>query len=238
MNQFLLAQNINAAYIKREVLKSISIEIRKGEIVALIGPNGAGKSTLLKVISGLLKPSSGKLFYKGIDISHKDIYERITMGIGYFVQGGEVFKSMTVKENLRLASSEIRHKNNVINLSENDIYSIFPNLKGKQQILASLLSGGEKQALALGMVLITNPDLLLLDEPSAGLAPIFVKDILEKIKTINGKWGITVLIIEQNAGEVLKIADRTYVMKLGSIYKEGRPEEIIQEKVLEKAFLE
>jgi branched-chain amino acid transport system ATP-binding protein len=238
LNQFFRAQDISAVYIKREVLKNVSIEISKNEIVALIGPNGAGKSTLLKVISGILKPSSGRLFYKGIDITHKGIYERITMGIGYFMQGGEVFKSMTVEENLRLASSEIKHRNNVIKFSENDIYSIFPNLKGKQQILASFLSGGEKQALALGMVLITDPDLLLLDEPSAGLAPIFVKDILEKIKMINEKWGITVLIIEQNAGEALRIADRTYVMKLGRIYKEGRPEEIIQEKVLEKAFLE
>lgn len=265
----LLAQDISAAYYKKEVLNGISISINAGEIVALIGPNGAGKSTLLKVIAGVLKPTSGKVIINGKDITEKGTYERIRMGLGYFIQGGEVFRSMTVDENLKMGivrskrvevrgqkmeNRELKMEDGKwkiedrrwrmengrrkMEIRKEDIYSLFPNLNEKCKVVAGLLSGGEKQALALGMVLMTQPEILLLDEPSAGLAPVLVKEVLQKIIKINREWGITILIVEQNVREVLEIADRAYVMKLGRIYREEKPENLLKGKVLEEAFLE
>ncbi len=246
------AENISASYYKKEVLHSVTIKVKEGEIVALVGPNGAGKSTLLKVLCGFLKPTKGKVLFYDKDITETEPYQRVISGIGYFIQGGEVFKTMTVDENLemgdigeqnlearskKLESGKWKIENRKQGLKE-EVYSLFPNLKDKRNKSAALLSGGEKQALALGIILMSKPKVLLLDEPSAGLAPGLVKDVLQKILKINKEWGITVLIVEQNVGEVFDISDRVYIMKLGSIYKEGKPETLIREKILEKAFLE
>lgn len=245
MKPLLETKDICASYYKKEVLRGISIAINEGEIVALIGPNGAGKSTLVKVISGSLNPTRGNVYFQEYDITSWEQHMRIAMGMAYFIQGGEIFKSMTVDENLEMgcikrqkAVSRIHQieERNVI--SKDEIYSLFPNLRDKQKTPAALLSGGERQALALGIVLMINPKILLLDEPSAGLSPALIKDVMEKIKKINKEWQITILIIEQNVGEVLTIAHRAYIMKLGSIFKEGDAHTLLMGKTLEKAFWE
>lgn len=235
MNEILEAKNISAAYIKRDVLSDVSIKVNEGEIVALIGPNGAGKSTLLKVILGILKPKNGSVLFKGEDITKLEAFKRIQKGIGYFIQGGEIFRNLTVEENILLGL--FYNKNKEIFFKKEDIYNLFPNLYKKRQMIAGLLSGGEKQALALSIVLITQPKILLLDEPSAGLAPNLVKDILEKIKVINEKYGISFLVVEQNVKEILDIAHRVYIMKFGKIFSENTPKEILETDILDKAFL-
>lgn len=238
-NTILKVDDVYAAYIKKEVLNGVSIEVREDEIVALIGPNGAGKSTLLKVITGFLKPKQGNVIFCGRDITKMEIYERIGMGIGYFIQGGEVFRNMTVDENLEMGGigTKKREVRNEKRIEKEAIYNLFPNLKEKRRMPAGLLSGGEKQALALGMILITGPKIMLLDEPSAGLAPNLVKKSFETIIRINKEWNIPLLIVEQNVREVLNIAQRAYLMKLGKIFTESEPRKLLEENILEKAFL-
>ncbi len=262
MREMLLAQNIHASYGKKEVLNGVSISINKGEIVALIGPNGAGKSTMLKVLSGFLKAKQGRVIFNGSEITNEDPYMRIRRGLGYFIQGGEIFRTMTVEENLEMGlirekKAETRKEDGKwrrdkgegkiengewkmekrSKITREDIYRLFPRLYEKRKLTGALLSGGERQALAIGMILMTQPELLLLDEPSAGLAPTLVKDVLEKIMKINKEWGITVMVVEQNVREVLSISHRVYVMKLGTIYAEGRPEALQKGNILEDAFL-
>jgi len=281
MREILLAQNIHASYGKKEVLNGVSISIKEGEIVALIGPNGAGKSTMLKVLSGFLIPKQGKVIFNGIEITNEDPHIRIRRGLGYFIQGGEIFRTMTVEENLEMGGmrsqkAEVRSQKLEVRsqkgearkedgkwkmengsqrqevegqriengewkirskITKEDIYRLFPGLYEKRKLAGALLSGGERQALAIGMILMTQPKLLLLDEPSAGLAPTLVKDVLEKIMKINREWGITVLVVEQNVREVLSISHRAYVMKLGTIYTEGSPEALQKGNILEDAFL-
>ncbi|MGQ9701197.1 MAG: ABC transporter ATP-binding protein [bacterium] len=234
----LSCENICAAYHKKEVLKNVSVNIKDGEIVALIGPNGAGKSTLLKVIIGFLRPTMGRIIYDNKDITDYETDKKVSAGIGYFIQGGEVYRSMTVDENLKMGFVKRQEKERQNIILKEEVYELFPNLKEKKNKPASLLSGGERQALALSIILLTNPRVLLLDEPSAGLAPTLVKDVLKKILVINKRWGITILIVEQNVREVLDITQRVYVMKLGSIFKEGDTQYLLEEKILEKAFLE
>lgn len=277
LNSILKVNDLYAAYIKKEVLNGVSIEVKEKEIVALIGPNGAGKSTLLKVITGFLKPKRGNVIFFDRDITRMEIYERIRMGIGYFMQGGEVFKNMTVEENLEMGfirgekADNIREKieygrliiegrekqkgrrqemeNGRWKMDEGGakienggitiegIYRLFPNLKKKRKTQANLLSGGERQALALGMILMTQPKLLLLDEPSAGLAPGLVKETLNKIVTINKDMQIPMLIVEQNVREILNIAHRVYLMKAGKIFMAGKSEELLIGNILEDVFL-
>lgn len=245
MKPVLRTNDICASYYKKEVLKGISIAINEGEIVALIGPNGAGKSTLVKVISGSLNPTRGNVYFQECDITSWEQHMRIAMGMAYFIQGGEIFKSMTVEENLEMGNIgskklEVRSQKNEDRkqITKDDIYTLFPHLKEKRKVVGALLSGGERQALALGIVLMTNPKILLLDEPSAGLSPALTKDVMEKIVKINKEWRITILIIEQNVGEALSIAHRAYIMKLGSIFKEGNADTLLMGKTLEKAFWE
>lgn len=244
LKTILSVDDVYAAYIKKQVLNGVTITVREGEIVALIGPNGAGKSTVLKVITGFLKPQKGRVEFYGEDITQMEVHERIVRGIGYFMQGGEVFKSMTIEENLEMGSftgqaptiREGRAESRKL-IDKDRIYDLFPNLKDKRKRPAGLLSGGEKQALALGMVLMTCPRLLLLDEPSAGLSPSLVKEVLEKIVKINTELGIEMLIVEQNVREVLNIVHRVYVMKLGKIVGEEKPQTLLMGKALEEVFL-
>jgi len=239
MKEILSVNNIFAAYYKKEVLNGVNISIGENEIVSLIGPNGAGKSTLLKVIAGFLKPGKGRVIFQGNDITYEETYERIRKGLGYFIQGGEIFKSMTVEENLEMATIRGKNQKDIDKkqITKENIYALFPNLKEKQKVIGGLLSGGEKQALALGIVLLNKPKILLLDEPSAGLAPGLVKEVLNKIVTINNKMQISILVVEQNVREVLSISHRAYIMKLGTIYYEGNPNSLLKGSILEDAFL-
>lgn len=200
--------NIHAGYNSREILRGTNLKINSGEIVAIIGPNGAGKSTILKVISGFIFPKQGKITFNGLDITDLETTIRLSNGIGYFLQGGEVFSDMSVYENIEMGGANL--KKSVFKERVENALNIFPLLKDKLNKRAGLLSGGERHILALAMIILNRPKLLLLDEPSAGLAPVLVKGIMEKIVEINKTYGIAVLLVEQKIKEALTIASRGY----------------------------
>jgi len=231
----LMIESVYAGYGKKEVLRNISIDLVKSKIISLIGPNGAGKSTLLKVISGFLKPWSGRLFLNKNEITQLEAFERRKLGIAYFMQGGKIFPSLKVEENLKLGLVGFRDNERKTKIEE--ILLLFPNLRDLMSARAGILSGGERQALALAMILLNKPKYLLLDEPSAGLAPKLVKSVLEKIKEINLSWRLTVLIVEQNVGEALKISDKAIALFDGQIiYETDEPLSLIEGKTLEDLF--
>jgi branched-chain amino acid transport system ATP-binding protein len=229
-------EGIDAGYYERQILYDVRIETKKNEIVLLIGPNGAGKSTLLKVIAGILKPWKGKTVFEGRELNGLSPARRAKMGVSYFLQGGEVFGNLTIKENLEIAGMGLNRGK--IKDKIGNVFELFPKLKEMEGRRAGLLSGGEKHQLALGMIFIREPKLMLLDEPSAGLSPLLVKELLDSIKQMKEILGASVLIVEQNIREGLKIADRIYLMKAGSIVKEIMPEEATKGELLEKLFFE
>jgi len=229
----LKTENIYASYGKKEILRGVSIEIKNGEIVSLIGPNGAGKSTLLKVIIGFLNPKNGKIIFKNQDITFFPVYKRANLGIGYLKQGGSVFTNLSVLENLKLSISNLKDKEENIQ----KVYSIFGELKEKENIRAGFLSGGLKQMLSISMILIRNPEIILLDEPSAGLSPSMVKILIERIKEINQKMKTTILLVEQNIRQAVLISNRAYLLKNGEIIKEEKnPISLIEKENFEKIF--
>jgi branched-chain amino acid transport system ATP-binding protein len=221
-------KNIYASYGKKEVLSDVSIAVKKGEIVSLIGPNGAGKSTTLKVISGFLKPKSGKIIFKDKDITNLSPWQRSKLGIAYLFQGGSIFENLTVIENLKLSNEKIE-----------TAFEIFPELEKYKKTRAGLLSGGLKQMLSISLILLKDPDLLLLDEPSAGLSPALVEKLISKIKDINQKFNKTILLVEQNIIQALKISNRLYLMSAGKIIKESDdPLTFLETEKFEKIFFE
>jgi branched-chain amino acid transport system ATP-binding protein len=221
-------KNIYASYGKKEVLSDVSIEVKKGEIVSLIGPNGAGKSTTLKVITGFLKPKSGKIIFKDKDITNLSPWQRSKLGIAYLFQGGSIFENLTVIENLKLSNENIE-----------TAFEIFPELEKYKKTRAGLLSGGLKQMLSISLILLKDPDLLLLDEPSAGLSPALVEKLISKIKDINQKFNKTILLVEQNIVQALKISNRLYLMSAGKIIKESDdPLTFLETEKFEKIFFE
>lgn len=224
--------DIRAGYNGREILTGTTLIVNSCEIVALIGPNGAGKSTVLRVASGFIFPRQGKITFDGIDITYLETNKRMSLGIGYFLQGGEVFSDMTVYENLEMGSNL---KKTILKERIEEAMNLFPLLKDKLKKRAGLLSGGEKQMLALGMIMLNRPKLLLLDEPSAGLAPGLVKGIMEKIVEINNTYNTAILLVEQKVREALEIADRGYLFKNGQVVFEGTPDvikEVISRRVI------
>lgn len=235
MNSYLLtAEDIQAGYGKKQILFGVSLKIKQGEILSLIGPNGSGKSTFLKVVSGLLSPLDGRINFLGETITNYPIEKRIKMGIGYFLQGGEVFLNLSVVENLRIGAFGLTNKE--FQASEEEVLNLFPILKKYLNGRAGLLSGGERQALALGIVLMKRPKLLLLDEPSAGLSPALVKDTILKIQEIKEKFGVTILLVEQNVREALKIASRVYLLKNGKVVCEESPTDVFKKGKLDEIF--
>lgn len=218
-----------------EALKGIDIEVKKGEIVTLVGANGAGKSTLLRSIVGLVKPKGGSITYEGKGILGEKSQNIVTKGITLVPEGRRVFSNLTVLENIKLGAY-FRKDTKGIEEDIQWVYSLFPRLKERSWQLAGTLSGGEQQMLAVGRALMSNPKLLMMDEPSLGLAPLIVKDIFNIIKTIREK-GVTILLIEQNANVALKIADRGYVMETGKITIEGSGKELLENEDIKKAYL-
>lgn len=219
----LRCENIVASYGKKEVLKGVTLHVSTGEIVSLIGPNGAGKSTVLKVMMGILIPSNGSVFFENQVITTLPVYKRSEIGIGFLYQGGSIFTNMTVEENLHLAS----HKSNVIN---SGVYDIFPELREHKNTRAGLLSGGLKQMLSISMLLVRKPKVLLLDEPSAGLAPSIVKNLLNKIQEISRNYKIPILLVEQNIRQALNISQRVYILRSGKVdYEEKNPAMMLQQ---------
>ncbi|MBR2967836.1 MAG: ABC transporter ATP-binding protein [Clostridia bacterium] len=216
-------------------IKGIDINVKEGQIVALLGANGAGKTSTLKVISGLLKPTAGEILFDGKNIAGKAAHKIAKGGIMQSPEGRHVLVGLTVEENLRVGGYNIKDKNK---LSENfeRVYSLFPRLKERQKQQSNTLSGGEQQMLAIGRALMGSPKVLLLDEPSLGLAPLLIKDIFDTLVKIK-KEGTTILIVEQNALATLKIADYAYVLELGKISMHGAANELIKDERLIEAYL-
>jgi branched-chain amino acid transport system ATP-binding protein len=227
-------KEVVASYYKKEILLGASLEVKTGEIIALIGSNGVGKSTLLKVIAGLLKPKSGKVIFEDMDISRKEPNAMVRLGIGYLMQGNVIFPTLTVFEHLQLAVEA--HGKLALEERLALVYQTFPILDGLKKKRAGLLSGGERQVLALSMLLVQNTKLWLLDEPSGGLAPKLVRMVMDLIKQMNQTHGITVVLVEQNLREGLRIADRTYVVKNGLVFYENNPKDILNGDRLEAIF--
>ena len=216
-------------------LKGINISVYEGQIVALLGANGAGKTTTLRTLSGVIKPSNGTVLFNGMRLD-KMAPEKITNnGMSQSPEGRQIFGDLTVEENLKIGAYVIKSKKTLLTNFEK-VYSYFPVLKERKNQVASTLSGGEQQMLAIGRALMNNPKVLLLDEPSLGLAPLLVKEILEIVNTI-AKDGVTVVIVEQNAAQTLKIADYVYVLEVGNISKEGEARDLINDASLAEAYL-
>jgi branched-chain amino acid transport system ATP-binding protein len=228
----LKVENIYAGYGKKEVLRGVSFSLKKGEIITIIGPNGAGKSTILKVVAGFLEPYTGRIIWKDNEITALPPHKRISLGICYFIQGGKVFPNLTVRENLELSMGS---KENGDRFDE--IFTLFPELKNLLKRRAGLLSGGQRQQVAIAMILLKKPELILFDEPSAGLSPNLVSETINKIQKINQLWETGIVLVEQNVNEALKIANRVYIMSNGQIvYETNRSEELLKSDLLEKLF--
>ncbi|MDZ7337585.1 MAG: ABC transporter ATP-binding protein [candidate division KSB1 bacterium] len=213
----LRVEGLVASYGKKEILKGLSLEVHQGEVVCLIGPNGAGKSTLLKAIMGIVRPLSGKVIFDGQDITALSPYKRSRMGIGYLRQGGSIFPNLSVEGNLRLVHQSPGHTNGVYENQVQDFFAMFPELSPVRGQRAGSLSGGQQQMLSLAMATLKQPRLLLLDEPSAGLAPALVNRLMDNIRELHTSLGIAVLLVEQNVRRALAISRRAYLMKQGLI---------------------
>ncbi|MDQ1000100.1 branched-chain amino acid transport system ATP-binding protein [Neobacillus niacini] len=228
-------EDINVFYGNIHALKGVSLAINEGEIVTLIGANGAGKSTLLKTISGLLKPKNGSILFEGQSISGKVAQSIVKQGLSHVPEGRRVFANMSVEENLELGAYLRKDKQGIKEDFEK-VYNLFPRLLERRKQLSGTLSGGEQQMLAMGRALMARPKLLLLDEPSMGLAPLLVKTIFRIIEEIN-KSGTTILLVEQNANMALSIADRAYVIETGKIVLSGSSDELNQSDQIRMAYL-
>ncbi len=229
-------KDLSVYYGAIHALKDINIKINQGEIVTLIGANGAGKSTTLKAISGLLKPKSGEIVFDGNNINILTAPEIVKLGICHVPEGRRVFTKMSVMENLEMGTFTRNDKAGIKDDIEKS-FTLFPILKERKEQIAGTLSGGEQQMLAIARGLMSRPKLILLDEPSMGLAPIIVNEIFSIIKDIN-KTGTTVLLVEQNANMALKLADRAYIIRTGEIEVEGNAMDLLKNENVRKAYLE
>ncbi len=227
--------DVEVFYGQMEVIKKVSLEVSKGELVSVIGPNGAGKSTLIKAIMGLKDIKSGQILYEGKDISKLPPWDRAELGIGYVPEGRRVFGSMTVEENLKMGCYKVKDKS-AVKKNIDEAYELFPRLSERKNQLAKTMSGGEQQMLAIGRALVLKPRLLLIDEVSMGLMPIMVNTCFNIIKELN-EAGITVLVVEQNANKILKIAHRGYVLETGTIEIEDTAENLRNNDIVKKAYL-
>lgn len=229
-------QDLNVYYGAIHALKNANLRIEEREIVTLIGSNGAGKSTTLRTISGLIKPESGKILYKGEPIHSLSAPEIVKKGISHSPEGRRVFSNMSVLENLELGAYTRKDKEQ-IKKDFDYVFSLFPILEERKEQLAGTLSGGEQQMLAIARALLSRPKLLLLDEPSLGLAPIIVKEIFSIIKNINKSSETTILLVEQNANMALKAADRAYIIQNGQITIEGKAQDLLKDERVKRSYL-
>lgn len=218
-----------------EILWDVSFKVEQGEIVSIIGPNGAGKTTLVKTIMGFLRPKTGTIKFNGENIEKLPTYEIVKKGLTMIPEGREIFPRMTVEENLMLGAYNIKDKAKIKKTKEK-AFEIFPILKKKDKALAQTLSGGEQQMLVICRSLMSNPQLLILDEPSLGLAPIIVEKVLDTVRTINEE-GVTILLVEQNIRDSLDIADRGYVLEEGKIILEGKSRELLSNSHIKEVYL-
>ena len=230
-------KEIHAGYGKKQALSGVSLGIPPDRLLAIVGPNGAGKTTTLRVISGQLHPFAGSLLYEGEEIGKNQAYENARQGISLVPQGGKVFRTLTVLENLEMGGFQLKGREQ-IQRSLEQVYGLFPILQERKKQLASTLSGGEQQMLAIGRGLMLSPKLLLLDEPSLGLAPLVLQGLMRAIAEVRAQVRNSIVVVEQNVNEVLKIANQVYGMKLGKIvFSEDQPEKLLSDEKLRRAYL-
>ena len=233
MNTILKVDDIHVYYGAIHAIKGVSFEVSQGEIVALIGANGAGKSTILKTVSGLMHPRSGKIEFMDQDITHMDAYKLLRHGLAHVPEGRRIFLQMSVQENLEMGA----YIQKEVSKADLDmVFDLFPRLKERRKQVAGTLSGGEQQMLAMSRALMSHPKLLMLDEPSMGLAPILVDQIFDIIKQLH-QAGTTILLVEQNARKALAVADRAYVLETGSVTLAGTGAELGRSDAVRKAYL-
>ena len=218
-----------------QAIKGISFTVNEGEVIALIGANGAGKTTTLQTITGMLSPKKGSILFEGTDITKIPGHKIVSMGMAHVPEGRRVFAELSVLANLKLGAYTRKDKKEIADSLER-VYASFPRLKERQNQLAGTLSGGEQQMLAMGRALMSKPRIILMDEPSMGLSPIFVEEIFRIIQEISAS-GTTVLLVEQNAKKALSIADRAYVLETGKIVLEGKAEDLLNDDSIKKAYL-
>ena len=229
----LQVENIHVYYGKIHALKNVSFEVNAGEIVALIGANGAGKSTTLKTVSGMMHPKSGSIRFLGENVTHTESHKLLPKGMAHVPEGRRIFLQMSVQENLEMGAY---CQKKVAEEDLEKIFEYFPRLKERRRQVAGTLSGGEQQMLAMGRALMSHPKLLMLDEPSMGLAPILVDQIFDIVRELNAA-GTTILLVEQNASKALAIADRAYVLETGRITLSGTGSELMASESVKKAYL-
>ena len=227
--------NLNAGYGSFQALFSVNLEVKKGEAIAVIGPNGAGKTTLLRTISGMLPVQSGNLSMEGTSLKDVPPYRIIDFGIAHVPENRRLFSSMSIEDNLRMGAFTPNARPHFEERLD-FIFDLFPRLKERRSQIAGTLSGGEQQMCAIGRALMSSPKLLLMDEPSAGLAPVIVNQVFQLVQQIRDQ-GLTVLIVEQNIEQVLQIVDRAYLMEVGTIKISGKAEDLIQSESLRKAYV-
>lgn len=237
MPPLLELRGVTAGYGEITVLREATIHVDPGEIVAIIGPNGAGKSTVLKTALGYLPPSAGRVSFDGRDITGQPTFRIVRLGMGYVPQGRIVFQHMTVEENLELGGFPIHRDPARIRRNLERIYELFPRLAERRRQAAGTMSGGEQQMLAIGRALMPDPKIILMDEPSLGLSPKFVSIVFEKIAELKQKLGMTLMMVEQNAAQALRLCDRAYVLELGRNKLTGRGSELLADPRVKAMYL-
>jgi branched-chain amino acid transport system ATP-binding protein len=230
-------KDLHVFYGKIEAIKGISVVVNQGEIVTLIGANGAGKTTTLKTISGLRPVSSGAILFDGQDISGMSAHQRVEIGISQVPEGRGIFPGMSVLENLEIGKYFRKDRKSEMHEDLEKVYSLFPRLKERTSQSGGTLSGGEQQMLAIGRALMSRPKVLLLDEPSMGLAPMMIQNIFNIITEINKSLGTTILLVEQNAQQALQRADRAYVLETGKVVKEAKATDLLNDPAVREAYL-
>ena len=228
-------KDIEVYYGMIQAIKGVSFHVNEGEVIALIGANGAGKTTILHTVSGLLAPKSGTVMFEGKDITKIPGHKIVSMGMAHVPEGRRVFAQLSVLQNLKMGAYTRKDKEE-IQQTLKTVFERFPRLEERQNQLAGTLSGGEQQMLAMGRALMSHPKIILMDEPSMGLSPIFVNEIFDIIQEVS-KSGTTVLLVEQNAKKALSIADRAYVLETGNIVLEGKASDLLENDAIKKAYL-
>ncbi len=231
----LTINNLEVYYGVIQAIKGVSFEVNEGEVIALIGANGAGKTTILHTITGLISPKAGSIEFEGHDLTKIPAHNIVSLGMAHVPEGRRIFQELSVFENLKLGAYTRKDKNEISETLEK-VYQRFPRLKERKNQIAGTLSGGEQQMLAMGRALMSHPKIILMDEPSMGLSPLFVSEIFDIIKEISDN-GTTVLLVEQNAKKALSIANRAYVLETGKIVLEGDADEMMNNDSVKKAYL-
>lgn len=231
----LKVQNLKVFYGVINAIKGVSFEVKQGEIIALIGANGAGKTTILHTVTGLVAPKAGSILFEGRELTKVPAHKIVSMGMSHVPEGRRIFQALSVYENLKLGAFLIKDKK-VIEKNLRYVYDHFPRLEERKNQIAGTLSGGEQQMLAMGRALMSNPKIILMDEPSMGLSPLLVSEIFNIIQEVSND-GATVLLVEQNANKALSIADRAYVLETGKIVLSGNAKDLMNNEEIRKAYL-